>query len=130
PDTKFRIGSITKMFTATMILQLVEEGKLTMETKLGAYFPSVPNAKEITIEQLLNHHSGLYNITDEEYLNYYTQPKTQQEILERIAKQTPDFPPGERGAYSNTNYLLLGYILEKLTDKSYAENLHSRITGK
>ncbi len=130
PDTKFRIGSITKMFTATMVLQLIEEGKLTMETKLGAYFPSVPNAKDITIEQMLTHHSGLYNFTDENYLTFHTRPKTQQEVLDIIAGQTPVFNPGERAEYSNTNYLLLGYIIEKITGASYSENLRSRITGK
>lgn len=129
-DTKFRIGSITKMFTATMIMQLVEEGKLTLETKLGTYYPAVPNANEITMEQMLTHHSGLYNFTDDEYLNFYTKPKTQQEILDIIAKQTPDFKPGERAEYSNANYILLGYIIEKLTGKSYAENLRSRITNR
>lgn len=129
-DTKYRIGSVTKMFTATMILQLIEEGKLTLETKLGAYYPDIPNANDITIEQLLTHHSGLYNFTDGEYLKFHTKPKTQQEILDIIAKQTPDFKPGERAGYSNTNYMLLGYIIEKLTGKSYSENLRLRIAGK
>jgi len=129
-DTKFRIGSITKMFTATMILQLIEEQKLTMETKLGAYFPKLPNANEITIAQMLTHHSGLYNFTDGPYLEFHTKPKTQQEILDIMATQTPEFKPGEKGAYSNTNFILLGYILEKITGKSYEENLKSRITGK
>lgn len=129
-DTKFRIGSITKMFTATMVLQLMEENKLTPETKLGTYYPNIPNANDITIEQLLTHHSGLYNFTDEEYLKFHTQAKTQQEILDLLAKQTPDFKPGERGEYSNTNYILLGYIIEKLTGESYAENLRTRIAKK
>ena len=129
-DTKFRIGSISKMFTATMVMQLVEEGKLTLQHKLGAYYPEVPNANDISIEQLLTHHTGLYNFTDSTYLTFYTKPKTQKEILDIISKQTPDFKPGEQAEYSNTNYILLGYIIEKLTGKSYAENLKSRITNK
>lgn len=129
-DTKFRIGSITKMFTAAMILQLVEEQKLTLQTKLSAYFPEIPNANEITVEQMLTHHSGLYNFTDSTYLSYYTKPKTHQELLAIFAKHTPEFSPGTQAAYSNTNYVLLGYIIEKITGKTYAENLKTRIAKK
>lgn len=129
-DTKFRIGSITKMFTATMILQLIEENKLALQNKLDAYFPEVQNANEITIEQMLTHHSGLHNFTDSAYLKYHTKPKTQKEMLGIISSQSPDFKPGERGEYSNTNYVLLGYIIEKVTGKSYAENLKNRIAKK
>ncbi|HZK94763.1 MAG TPA: serine hydrolase domain-containing protein, partial [Prolixibacteraceae bacterium] len=92
--TKYRIGSITKMFTTTMIFQLVEEGKLKLTTTLDAYFPKLPNANKITIGNLLNHHSGLHNFTNEpEYMSYMTQPKTQDEMLAILAKSNVDFQP-------------------------------------
>jgi CubicO group peptidase (beta-lactamase class C family) len=129
-ETKYRIGSITKMFTTVMILQLVEEGKLQLNTPLATYYPNIPNAKDITIERMLNHHSGLYNFTDSTYLTYHTQPKTKEELLSIFEHQTPSFNPGDSADYSNTNFVLLGYILEKLTGESYANNLQKRITGK
>lgn len=129
--TKYRIGSITKMFTATMIFQLVDEGKLTLDTKLDKFYPKVPSADKITIGQLLNHHSGLHNFTDDAtYGQYHTQKKTQAEILDIIYKLPMDFTPGSRAAYSNTNYVLLGYIIENLTGKTYAEELTTRICAK
>lgn len=129
--TKYRIGSITKMFTATMIFQLVDEGKLTLDTKLETFYPKVPNADKITIGQLLNHHSGLHNLTsDAAYLQYYTQKKTQAEMLELIYKLPIDFAPGSKAEYSNTNYILLGYVIEHLTGKTYAEELTTRICAK
>lgn len=129
--TKYRIGSITKMFTATMIFQLVDEGKLTLDTKLDKFFSKVPSADKITIGQLLNHHSGLHNFTnDAGYGGYYTQKKTQAEMLEMIYKLPMDFTPGAQADYSNTNYVLLGYIIENLTGKMYADELRTRICAK
>lgn len=129
-ETKFRIGSISKTFTAVMILQLEEEGKLSLENKLSQYYPDLPNASEITLEQLLNHHSGLYNFTDSSYLEYHTQPKSREEMLAMFRQQPPSFSPGTKGEYSNTNYVLLGYILEKVTGESYAANLKKRVTSR
>src|SRR6218665_3771741 len=130
-ETKYRIGSISKMFTAAMIFQLIEEKKLSLDTKLSAYYPEIANAGKITIKNLLNHHSGIHNFTtDEDYLSWNTQEKTETEMLEIIKKGKPDFEPGTKGEYSNSNYVLLGYILEKISKKSYATNLQERITGK
>lgn len=129
--TKYRIGSISKMFTATMIFQLVEEGKIKLATTLDAYFPTIPNAKKITIGNLLNHRSGLHNFTsDPEYQNYMTQPKTMDEMIAIISKNKVDFEPNEKAAYSNSNYVVLGYIIEKLTKQPYSKNLSQRITSK
>jgi CubicO group peptidase (beta-lactamase class C family) len=129
--TRYRIGSITKMFTATMIFQLIEEGKIKLTTTLDQFFPTVPNASKITIGNLLNHRSGIHNFTsDPAYTSYMTQAKTQAEMLAIIAKSKPDFEPGEKAAYSNSNYVLLGFIIEKLTNQSYAKNLSQRITSK
>jgi len=129
--TKYRIGSITKMFTTTMIFQLIEEGKLKLTTTLDTYFPELPNANKITIGNLLNHHSGLHNFTnDPEYATYMTQPKTQDEMLALFAKSKVDFQPNEKGEYSNTNFVILGFIIEKITKQSYSINLKQRITSK
>ncbi len=117
---RYKIGSITKTFTATLVLQLIEEGKLTLDTKLAKFFPEIKNADKITIEMMLNHHSGIFNYTNhEEFLNYYQQTQSNKEMVERIKTYEPVFEPGERGEYSNSNYLLLGYILEVITGKDY-----------
>ncbi|HYG14210.1 MAG TPA: serine hydrolase domain-containing protein, partial [Bacteroidia bacterium] len=128
-ETTYRIGSVTKMFTATMILQLVDEGKLSLDTKLAEYYPKIANADKITIRQMLNHTSGIHSFTDDSvYLEYYTTPQTQEQLLDRFYKLTPDFEPGKETGYSNTAYVLLGYIIEKITGNTYAEELKKRIT--
>ena len=127
--TKYRIGSISKTFTAAMILQLVEEGKLSLDTKLSTFYPKIPNADEITIEDLLRHQSGLFNFTnDEAYLDYMEQPKTKKELLTIFRAQEPSFEPGEKNDYSNTNYVLLSFILQDVENDSYARVLIKRIT--
>jgi D-alanyl-D-alanine carboxypeptidase len=129
--TKYRIGSITKMFTATMIFQLVEEGKIKLNTTLDTYFPEIPNATKITIGNMLYHRSGLHNLTDDpEYMGYMTKPKTEAEMVAIIAKYKVDFEPDVKTSYSNSNYILLGYILEKITKQPYSVILKSRITNK
>lgn len=129
---QFRIGSITKMFTAALILQLVEEGKLKLTDTLDQFFPQVPNAKKITMVQLLWHRSGIPNIKREQNSqgNAHTIPVTKDEILALIVKGTPDFEPDTKHLYSNSGYQLLGLILEKVTGKSYGEVLKERITSK
>lgn len=128
-QTKFRIGSITKTFTAVMIHQLIETGKISYQSKLSEFFPGVPNADDITINMLLRHKSGLFNFTsDSIYASYLDQTKSQEEILAIISSYKPDFEPGSKSSYSNSNYVLLGYIIEKITGKSYAEQLTTFIT--
>lgn len=129
--TKYRIGSVSKMFTATMIFQLIDEGKIKLNTTLDTFFPHLPNAKKITIGNLLNHRSGLHNITEHpDYMTWMTQPKTQAEMLAIISKDTVDFQPDEKTYYSNTNYIVLGYIIEKISNRAYSEELNKRITSK
>lgn len=128
-QTRFRIGSQTKTFTAVMILQLVQENKLKMDAPLSQFFPEIPNAEQLTIAHLLRHRSGIYNFTnDPEYLSYHTNPMAQKEILKKIAAYQPVFEPGSKAEYSNSNYILLGYILEAITGNDYAKNLKERIT--
>ncbi|MGI8670878.1 MAG: serine hydrolase domain-containing protein [Aridibacter sp.] len=131
PQTKYRIGSITKMFTATMIFQLIEQGKLKQTDTLDKFFPQIPNAKKITITNLLNHRSGIHNFTDDtDYLKWMTKPKTQAEMLSIIAKNKSDFEPDTKSSYSNSNYVLLGYIIEKVSGKTYRKLLEENITSK
>ncbi len=129
---RFRIASITKMFTASMILQLVEEGKLKLTDTLDKFFPQIPNAKKITIVQMLGHRSGIPNVRRdrESQRDVATTPITKDEMLALIAKATPDFEPDSKQSYSNSGYFLLGLIIEKLTGKPYEEALKERITSK
>ncbi len=129
---RFRIASITKMFTAAMILQLVEEGKLKLTDTLDKFLPQIPNAKKITIVQILSHRSGIPNVRRDQNSqgNVNTTPITKDEMLALIAKATPDFEPDSKQSYSNSGYFLLGLIIEKLTGKPYEEALKERITSK
>jgi D-alanyl-D-alanine carboxypeptidase len=131
PQTRYRIGSITKMFTATLTFQLIEKKKLTLATTLDKFYPTVPNAAQISIGDLLSHRSGIHNFTDaDDYTSYNTKPKTKEEIVALIAKGGSDFTPNEKAAYSNSNYVLLGYIIEQLYSQSYKEILANQIVKK
>jgi D-alanyl-D-alanine carboxypeptidase len=129
---RFRIGSITKMFTAAMILQLVDERKLKLTDTLGKFLPQVPNANKITVLQILSHRSGIPNIFREQNAqgNVKTIAMTKEEHLALIVKATPDFEPDTKSLYSNSGYFLLGLIIEKLTGKSYEAVLQEKIVTK
>ncbi len=131
-ENRFRIGSITKMFTTAMTFQLIEEGKLKLTDTLDKFFPQIPNAGKITMAQILGHRSGIPNVKRAQNAgdNANTLPMTKDEMLTMITNGKPDFEPGTKHGYSNSGYLVLGLILEKVTGKSYAENLGKRITGK
>jgi CubicO group peptidase (beta-lactamase class C family) len=130
-QTRYRIGSISKMFTSVMIFQLIEEKKLQLTTTLAEYFPSIPNSGKITIGNMLNHRSGIHNLTDEAaYLSYMTQPKTKKEIIDIISAFSSDFEPGSMFRYSNSNYILLGYIVEQLRKDTYVIALQKYICRK
>jgi D-alanyl-D-alanine carboxypeptidase len=119
-----RIGSITKTFTATVIMQLVDQGKLRLDDTVGTYQTEVPNSKNITIRQLLNMTSGLFDYTDDlefEKQAWGTDPFkvwAPQELLAIAYKHPPDFPPDEGWHYNNTNYILLGLLIEQRTHLS------------
>lgn len=130
-DTLYRIGSITKVFTSVMIFQLIEEGKLSLTTPLAQFYPDVKNASDITIAMLLSHRSGIHNFTnDPDYVEYMTQPKTKQDMQGIIEELDSDFKPGSQASYSNSGYVLLGYIVEDVTGDTYANQLKQRITRK
>ncbi len=128
-DTKYRIGSITKTFTAVLVLKAVEEGKLKLDDKLSSCYPAVKNADKITIENLLNHRSGIANFTDSpNYMNYNTTKKSEQELIDLIVKGGSDFAPDSKAAYSNSNFVLLSFILHKIYKKDFATILTEKIT--
>ena len=109
--TRYRVGSITKMFTASMILQLVEEGKLKLTETLDKFFPQIPNAKKITIVQILSHRSGIPNVRRDQNSqgNVNTTPITKDEMLALIAKATPDFEPDAK-----LDFIQLSGIAERI----------------
>ncbi len=129
--TRYRIGSVTKTFTAVMIFQLVEKGKLKLSDTLDKFFPQIPNASKITIAQMLAHRSGIHDLVRvPEFRSWKTKPKTKDEVVAFIAKGAPDFEPDAKFSYSNSGYVLLGYIVEKSTGKPYQQTLKERITSK
>lgn len=129
--TRYRIGSITKMFTAVMILQLAEEGKLKLGDHLDKFFPQIPNAGKITLAQILAHRSSIHDISeDRDFRARRLDGMTKAELFDLMVKSKPDFEPDAKYAYSNTGFQLLGMLVEKLTGKSYQEALRERITSK
>lgn len=128
-NTKYRIGSISKTFTSVLVLKAVEDKKLDLNQTIDKYFPTIKNADKITVKHLLNHRSGIHNFTnDEDYLTWNTQPNTEKEMIAIITKAGNDFEPDSKAEYSNSNFVLLTYILEKSFKKSYDELLKEHIT--
>jgi CubicO group peptidase (beta-lactamase class C family) len=129
PQTKFRLGSLTKQFTAMAILMLQAQGKLTVQDTVCRYIPECPAIwQEITIHHLLTHTSGIPNFTD--FPDYETTKATPSSPLQTIArfKDRPlDFQPGEKWSYSNSGYILLGYIIEQVSGQSYETFLQQNI---
>jgi D-alanyl-D-alanine carboxypeptidase len=132
-----RIGSVTKTFTATVILQLVDEGKLTLEDKLNKFVlgVTVPNQDKITVRNLLNMTSGLYDFTasDQFWADFYanpTKPWVPKQLVAITAARPPKAEPGQEYDYCNTNYILLGLIIEKVTGGSVKEEITTRTIDK
>ena len=132
-DHAFRVGSITKTFVATVVLQLAAEGTLGLDDALERWLPGlVANGQAITLRQLLNHTSGIYNYTDDQALNrtLIRNPRrvlTPVELVAVATKHGPNFDPGKRWSYSNTGYILLGLVIEKATATSLEQELRERI---
>jgi len=130
-DTKHRLGSITKQFTSMLIMQLVEQGKLKLDVPISVYLPDYPkkNGDIITLHHLLTHSSGTPNMTSfpgfvkDIMRNSYSPAQ----LVKLFADSTLQFKPGERLEYSNSGYILLGYIIEKVTGKSYEQVLQENI---
>lgn len=129
PETRFRIGSISKTFTSVLVMKAVEENKLKLDEKLSKYFPQIKNADKITLEHLLNHRSGIHNVTAlPDYLTWNSKAITPKDMVAKIAAAGSDFEPGKSMSYSNSNYILLSYILETAYKKTYAKLLEEKIT--
>ena len=134
-DVRVRIGSITKSFTATVVLQLVDEGKLSLDDALGRWDLKVPGAEGITVQQLLNMTSGLFNYTDvPEFWEALGKDRlvewTPQSLVALAVANPPVFPPGREFMYCNTNYILLGMIIEAVTGRTAAEEITTRIIDR
>lgn len=128
-NTIFQIGSITKQFTAAVILRLQEQKKLSVHDKLGKYFSALSFGDSVTIENMLTHTSGIYNYTnDENFMKTEAIKPTSQDKIFALFKDKPlEFQPGSKFSYSNSNYMLLGYIIEKVTGKPYERVMHEMI---
>ena len=125
---QYRIASITKMFTAVLIYQLVEEKKLSLSDKLQTYYPQIPNSEKITIQQMLAHQSGIPDlINDDDFSSIQTKTMKKEDLIQLMVDYGSVFKPGEKTQYSNSNYLLLGFIIEEITKISYSDNIQSRI---
>ena len=130
--TRYKIGSISKTFTAVMVMQLIEEKKLTLQTKLNRFYPKITNAEKISIYDLLHHRTGIVDYVNQDASFHASLDKkhSKEDILKVITSFKSNFEPGSKYEYSNSNFFILGCIIEKLTKKSYAENLQNRIVKK
>lgn len=134
PEAKIRVGSITKTFVSTVALQLVAEGRLSLEDTVEQWQPGlIPGGAQITVRQLLNHTSGLFNYTDDdafisEVVTHPLNAYTPQQIITVSNSHPPLFPPGTSWSYSNTNYIVAGLILEAVTQQSMSQLIEQRIT--
>ncbi|HYC89189.1 MAG TPA: serine hydrolase [Thermoanaerobaculia bacterium] len=129
PEAVFRIGSITKQFTAAAVLQLVESGKVALDDPLAKYFPAVPTGgKTVTIEHLLTHTSGIPSYTDKaELRKRLTEELTPQQIIDTVRDEPMRFDPGTKWSYNNSGYTLLGMIVEQVSGMPYAEYLEKNV---
>jgi CubicO group peptidase (beta-lactamase class C family) len=131
PDTKFRLGSITKQFTATLILQLVEQGKIKLDGKLTDYLPDYrkDTGNKVTIHNLLSHTSGIPSYTSLPgfFQNVSRNPFTVDDFIKKYASGELEFEPGTKFVYDNSGYFLLGAIIEKVTGKPYEQVLKENI---
>ena len=130
PDMVFRLGSITKQFTAAAILLLEEQGKLAVRDAITEYLPDYPvHGHTITIEHLLTHTSGIFSYTSIPHymLSEVRRDLTTDELIDKFKAEAMEFAPGVGWSYSNSGYVLLGAIIEKLTGQSYADFVQESI---
>lgn len=137
PDMHFRIGSITKTFVGTVILQLIDEGKIKLDDPISKYQSEVPDGKNITVREVLNMSSGLYNYSEDDgfgkileaelYGNNMNRVWEPKELLAIAFKHPPYFAPSKGFHYSNTNYILLGLMIEQITGHTVEDEIQRRI---
>jgi len=129
-ETMFRIGSVTKQFTAALVMRLVEQEKLGLDDELAKYVPEFPlQGRQVTIRQLLQHTSGIKSYTDvgEAWVKLWPLELTHAELLALVEDAPFDFEPGADWRYNNTGYYLLGMVIEKISGRSYAECLQAEL---
>ncbi|MFF9085470.1 serine hydrolase domain-containing protein [Streptomyces sp. NPDC014991] len=142
---RYRVGSITKTFVATVLLQLEAEGRLSLDDKVDEWLPGVVrghghDGRAITVRQLLNHTSGIYSYTEDEdfartyfladgFLRHRYDTLTPQDLVAMAMRHSPYFAPGTSWHYSNTNYVLAGMVIAKVTGHPYATEIRHRILG-
>jgi D-alanyl-D-alanine carboxypeptidase len=126
-DTMFRIGSITKQFTAAAIMRFVEQGKISLDDDITKYLPEPGfpmQGNTVTVRQLLNHTSGIPSYTDQnDWFKLIPQELTHDEMLALVKDKPFDFKPGQKHKYNNTGYYMLGMIIEKISGRTYAEHM-------
>ena len=128
PEMRYAIGSISKQFTATAILLLQEQGKLSLDDKVAKFLPDLTRANEVTIRQLLSHTSGYQDYWPQDYvMPMMLQPVTPQKILDAWARKPLDFDPGTKWQYSNTNYVIAGLIVEKAGGQPLLQFLQQKV---
>jgi D-alanyl-D-alanine carboxypeptidase len=128
PEMRYSIGSISKQFTATAILLLQEQGKLSLDDKVARFLPELTRANEVTIRQLLSHTSGYQDYWPQDYvMPMMLQPVTAQKIMDEWAGKALDFDPGAKWQYSNTNYVIAGVIVEKASGMPLLQFLREKI---
>ncbi|MBT5709546.1 serine hydrolase, partial [Candidatus Poribacteria bacterium] len=127
PDTKFRIGSVSKQFTASAILKLQEQGKLSVTDKLSTFIPDYPRGDEVTLHHLLTHTSGVHNYTGNSgFLDLATVPVEPQDHIDYFKDDPYDFDPGEQWIYSNSGYYLLAYVVQLVADQPFGDFLREQ----
>ncbi|OQX28206.1 MAG: hypothetical protein BWK80_01315 [Desulfobacteraceae bacterium IS3] len=136
-NTRFRVASLTKTFVAMTVMQLVEEGKITLDDSVEQWFPGlIPNGENINIRQVVNHSSGLYNfyeVPSDWFFDFLflRQDKWEPlELIELAVEEGPTFPPGAGWHYSNTNYVLLGMLIEEVTGNKWEDEIRNRFIKK
>jgi CubicO group peptidase (beta-lactamase class C family) len=129
-DTKFRIASLGKMFTATAVLQLVAQGKLTLDGKVGNYLPDYPNrdiATKVSVRELLDHTGGTGEVFTPEYMAHRNEIRTLKDYVTFFGARGPDFEPGSKDDYSNYGYILLGRIVEAVSGSDWYDYVRARV---
>ncbi|MEU0406702.1 serine hydrolase domain-containing protein [Streptomyces griseorubiginosus] len=142
-DDRYRVGSITKTFVSTVVLQLEAEGRLSLDDTVDKWLPGVVHGNghdgsRITLRQLLNHTSGIFNYTADEtfgrtyflkdgFLRHRYDTKSPEQLVAVAMAHRPDFAPGTSWNYSNTNYVLAGMVIQKVTGRSYGEEIRDRV---
>lgn len=132
PQTVYKVGSITKQFTAALVMRLVENGRMSLDDEITKYLPDYPvQGHHVTIRHLLNHTSGIkaFRVLHEENRQRFRLDLTYQEMVDLYGKQPFEFNPGERYAYNNMAFYLLGEIIARVTGTTYAEHLQRELLG-